>query len=104
MDAENDSKAWEPVAVALGIRIQQERERLGLTKEALAELSGLASRYLWRAENGRQNIQLSNISKIAAALGLTLSDLFAGIEQLVEHPPEKPPVKPRGPAARRPKA
>jgi len=88
------------MAVALGSRVTQERVRLGLTKEALGELSGLASRYIWRVEAGKQNIQLGNITKIAAGLGVSLSDLFAGIEALADHPLPKSPVRPRGPAAR----
>lgn len=93
-------KDWKALAVALGARVTQERERLQLTKEMLAHRSGLASRYLWRVEAGLQNIQLGNIGKIATGLGVSLSDLMKGIEHLVDHPVEKKPVKRRGPAAK----
>lgn len=93
-------KDWKALAVALGTRVTQERERLQLTKEMLGQRSGLASRYLWRVEAGMQNIQLGNIGKIASGLGVTLSDLLEGIEHLVDHPVEKRPVKRRGPAAK----
>jgi transcriptional regulator with XRE-family HTH domain len=96
-----ESKEWTAVAIALGTRVTQEREQLGLTKEALGVRSGLASRYIWRVEAGLQNLQLLNITKIAGALGITLAELFAGVEELIRQPLTKPPTRPRGPAARK---
>ena len=101
MAADGDSKDWEATAVALGTRVTQERERLKLTKEALGERSGLASRYVWRVEAGLQNIQLGNIAKLAQGLGITIAALLDGVEELVRDPAPKPITKPRGPAARR---
>lgn len=101
MNVGESTKDWTPIAIALGTRVRQERERLGLSKESLAERSGLASRYLWRVEAGRQNLQLLTISKIAAGLGLSLSELMAGVEQLMAEPVIVPPPKPRGAAANR---
>lgn len=98
MADDGGQKEWGALAVALGTRVTQERKRLGLTKQSLGERSGLAPRYLWRVEEGLQNIQLGNIGKIAEGLGLTLSDLFAGVEDLVAKPVVRPPVKRRGPA------
>lgn len=95
-----DSKEWAALAIALGTRVTQERKRLGMTKEALGTRSGLASRYVWRVEEGMQNIQLGNIGKLATGLGITLADLMNGVEHLVEHPVERPPVKRRGPVGK----
>lgn len=92
-----DTKEWKALAVALGTRVTQERERRGMTKEALGERSGLASRYIWRVEEGLQNIQLGNIGKVATGLGITLGELMTDVEKLVRHPVEKKPVKRRGP-------
>lgn len=89
------------MAVALGTRVTQERDRLKLTKEALGERSGLASRYIWRVEAGKQNIQLGTIARIAKGLDLTMAELLAGAEDLVANPVERPPAKPRGPTASR---
>lgn len=97
MSTEGEVKEWSALAVALGTRVTQERERLKITKEALGERSGLASRYIWRVEEGLQNIQLGNIGKVAAGLGLTLAELMKGVEHLVEYPAERKPVKRRGP-------
>ncbi|WP_326522929.1 helix-turn-helix domain-containing protein [Sphingomonas sp.] len=96
MTTGGEKKDWAALAIALGTRVTQERDRLGITKEALGERSGLASRYIWRVEAGMQNIQLGNIGKIATGLGLTLAELMAGIEQLVANPAERKPSRPRG--------
>ena len=98
MSAGDEKKDWGPLAIALGTRVMQERTRLGMTKEALGESSGLASRYIWRVEEGLQNIQLGNVGKIAGGLGVTLSDLMAGVEDLIANPVERVPVRRRGPA------
>ena len=100
MASEGESRDWSVIAVAVGTRVTQERERRKMTKEALGELSGLASRYIWRVEAGKQNVQLHTVSKIAAGLELTLAELLDGVEELVRNPMPKAPVRPRGPAAR----
>lgn len=101
MAEDRDSKDWVATAVAFGTRVTQERERLKLTKEALGERSGLASRYIWRVEAGLQNIQLSNIAKLAQGLGVTVGALLGGVEELVRDPAPRPATKPRRPAVRR---
>lgn len=97
MADEAESTATDPIAVAIGSRIVQERERLGLTKEDLEARSGLSSRYVWRVEVGRLNVQLRNVTKIAAGLGLIVSQLTEGNEALVESPLDRPKPKRRGP-------
>lgn len=101
MTMEDGASEWSPAAIALGTRVTRERERLGLTKEALGQRTGLASRYLWRVEAGRQNIQLGNIVKLADGLGLTLAELMTGVEDLMKSPEPKAEVKPRGVKASR---
>ena len=88
------------IAVALGYRIEQERKKQSLTKEELATRSGMASRYLWRVEAGRQNLVLKNIVAIADGLGITLAALMKGVEKLADDPPPRVAPKPRGPAAK----
>lgn len=96
MTTGGEEKEWAALAVALGTRVTQERDRLGITKEALGERSGLASRYIWRVEAGMQNIQLGSIGRIATGLGVTLAELMAGVERLVANPVERRPGRPRG--------
>ena len=87
------------IALAVGTRVEQERTARQLTKEGLAELSGLASRYLWRVEEGMQNITLKNLVAIANGLGLTLEDLLSGVEIMALNPQPRAERKPRGPGA-----
>jgi transcriptional regulator with XRE-family HTH domain len=95
MTSGGDTKEWAALAVALGTRVTQERTRLNITKEALGERSGLASRYIWRVEAGMQNIQLGNIGKLAKGLGVSLAQLMDGLEHLVENPAPRPPSRRR---------
>lgn len=100
MSDEADSTIADPVAIAIGTRITLERERLGLTKEELGTRSGLPSRYVWRVEAARVNVQLRNLSKIAIGLGLTVSELTSGLEELIRNPLNRPKPKRRGPLPR----
>jgi transcriptional regulator with XRE-family HTH domain len=88
------------LAIALGTRILQERTVRKMTKEDLAARVGLSSRYIWRLESGRLNVQLPNLARIAKGLGLTIAQLTTGIEKLVLNPVEKPPTARRGPLPR----
>lgn len=97
MKGEDESKASDPIALAIGSRLLLERERLGLTKEEVAARAGLSSRYVWRVEAGRLNIQIRNLAKIAEGLGLTVSQLTQGLEELVRDPLDRPKPKRRGP-------
>lgn len=40
----------------------------------------MSNNYAWRVEAGRQNLNLKTLSRIAFALGMTMSDLLNGIE------------------------
>ncbi len=101
MENSPESKEWTATATAVGTRVWQERELRNLTKEALAERCGLASRYIWRVEEGRQNLVLFTLAKIAQGLDMTLAELLQGVEELIRNPIPKPETKPRGPTARR---
>lgn len=99
-DPDPESIGPDAVAIAIGTRVVLEREARNLTKEELGVRTGLASRYIWRVEVGRVNIQLRNLAKIAAGLDLTVSQLTAGLEELVENPLDRPKPKRRGPRPR----
>ncbi len=60
---------------SLGERISQMRRGAGLTQIKLAQLSGLDRAYLSSIENGRQNVTIGAIYKIAVALGINLQQL-----------------------------
>jgi transcriptional regulator with XRE-family HTH domain len=62
----------------LGEILKTARERRGLSLYALAEKSGVDRGLLWRIEQGQvNNPKAENLSRIAEALGLSLTDVYA---------------------------
>jgi transcriptional regulator with XRE-family HTH domain len=52
------------------------RERAGLSQRDLCGTTGIAQAYLSQVENGRWNVGLDNIMKIAVAVGVAPHDLL----------------------------
>lgn len=69
-----------PLLPRFGVRVRAERERLGITQEDLADQTGLHRTYIGSVERGERNLGLINVHRIAVALGLSLSELVAGID------------------------
>ena len=59
-----------------GERIRELRTTKGLSQEELAFKSGVHRTYLGGIERGERNPSLRNISAIAKALGVDISELF----------------------------
>ena len=59
-----------------GLRIQEERKKLGMSQEELAFRAGMHRTYIGMIERAERNITLSNIKKLADALQLNIKDLF----------------------------
>jgi transcriptional regulator with XRE-family HTH domain len=57
------------------------RENRGLSQEKLAELAGIHRTYIGDVERGTRNIALVNMTRIAKALGTSLSRLIAEMEK-----------------------
>ncbi|USU10718.1 helix-turn-helix transcriptional regulator [Sphingomonadaceae bacterium OTU29THOMA1] len=73
--------APDPLSAAVGRRIAWCRtRRLELSPQELAQRVGVSPAYLWRVEDGRQNLTLRSVGRFAKALDLTLSELLDGIE------------------------
>lgn len=70
-------KAVQAQLDALGTVIRDERRRLKLSQEKFAEVCDLHRTYIGQIERGEKNISFENISRIAAAIGLKASVLFA---------------------------
>ena len=69
-----------PIALALqrlGVRLREVRERLGLTQEAAAELSGLHAKHLGVIEGGKTNVTVASLVALAVAYRVPLAALFA---------------------------
>ena len=65
-----------------GLAIKQRRQEIGISQEVLAERAGLHRSYIGDIERGARNLSLENIEKLANALQISISDLFAkyGVE------------------------
>ena len=66
----------------LGMRIRYLREKRGYSQLDFAVEAGINRNYLCDLEAGRRNPTLDILDKIAQALGITLEELFKGIENI----------------------
>jgi transcriptional regulator with XRE-family HTH domain len=64
----------------LGKRIRTIRQRKAWSLEELAERAGMHVTYLSSIERGHRNPTLNVIGSLAAALGVSLSELLWGVE------------------------
>jgi transcriptional regulator with XRE-family HTH domain len=63
-----------------GKNVRTYREAKKLSQEQLADLCGLHRTYISHVECGKRNVSVENIQKIAQALRVKISDLFAGTD------------------------
>lgn len=72
----------EPMAslrTALELRIKDLREERGLSQRAFAPIAGIDRNYLAHIENGKRNVSIDLIEKIANGFGITVGELFDGL-------------------------
>ena len=86
----NDQDPLEPLLKAIGERIADLRAGRGMSVAQLAEASGFARGYVWRAENGKLNCNTTTLARFAQALGVTLAKLFDGIDVEAISIPKRP--------------
>lgn len=72
----------------LGERVRASRAALGVSQETLADLCGVHWTFIGQIERGRRNLNLHNLLKIAAGLGVDPAELVRGLKP----PPSKPKV------------
>jgi len=65
------------VKAKIGLRIKEFRGQKGLSQEALAHIAELDRTYINSVENGKRNISIVNIEKIANALEVSLKEFFS---------------------------
>lgn len=63
----------------LGNRIRELRIQANLSQEKFALMINMDRTYLASVENGKRNISLENIYKIANGFHITIEELFHGI-------------------------
>ena len=66
-----------PASLALGRAIRSAREAAGYTQQSFADRIGVGYRNYGSAERGEYNRTVNTLVKVAAGLGLRLSELFA---------------------------
>jgi transcriptional regulator with XRE-family HTH domain len=70
----------ERAQVTLGVAIRAYREERELTQEALAELADLHTNYVSSVERGERNVSLFNITRLAYALKVPVSELMGCLD------------------------
>ena len=65
----------QPVLVYFGQKVCEERKKLGLSQEELANRAGVHRTYIGMIERAEKNITLKNIEKIANALNVAIGRL-----------------------------
>jgi len=69
--------------ISFGQAVRKLRLQKEMSQEKLAEIAGIHRTYVGDVERGTRNIALVNMTKIAAALGVSLSQLVLEMERLL---------------------
>lgn len=68
------------ILMTFGKAVRRLRSDRGISQEEFAELCGLHRTYISDIELGKRNVSLENIGRIAEALNMPLSELFAEVK------------------------
>ncbi len=66
----------------VGDTVRRLRAARGYSQEAFAQAARLNRAYMGGVERGQRNVGVVNLHRIAEALGMSLSDFFAEVENL----------------------
>ena len=69
---------YKELNIAIGIRIRGRREQLAYSREKLAELVGVSTRFVADVERGTVGMSLSTLKKMCEVLGLSSDFLLWG--------------------------
>ena len=64
------------ILIKFGNRVREERDKRGISQERLGELAKVHRTYSGMIERAEKNITLTNMEKIARALGFKLKNLI----------------------------
>jgi len=67
------------IRIRFGRVLRRQRQKLGVSQEAFADMCQLDRSYIGGVERGERNVALVNIEKIAKTLRLSIAQLFRGI-------------------------
>ena len=83
--------------VILGKRVREFRLKAGFSQESFADHCGLHRTYMGGVERGERNLTIESVMMIATGLGISMSELLAGIEAqaVPSKRRSKPPAKVR---------
>lgn len=73
-----------PAHAAYGLALRELRAERGLSQEGLADAADLDRTYISGIERGQRNPSLTNLLKLADALGVKVSELAARAEGITE--------------------
>ena len=77
---------------ALGEVVRAERERRGLSQEALADLTDMSRTHIGEIERGEVNVSFTSLQATADGLGLALSALIIAYERRIERTDRENPL------------
>lgn len=63
------------ILIQFGKKVRQERDKKGYSQERLGQLAKVHRTYIGMIERAEKNITLTNMEKIARALGKKVNDL-----------------------------
>ena len=78
-----------PVDVHVGKRVRHRRWMVGMTQQQLGEIVGIKFQQIQKYETGMNRISASRLWDIAAALDVSISFFFEGLETAGEDPVHK---------------
>ena len=67
------------VCLRFGKKCKQLREQMNLSQEKFALLIEMDRTYYSSIENGKRNVSIRNIEKIANGFGITMDELLKGV-------------------------
>ena len=69
-----------------GLAVRNERRKLALTQEELADQAGLHRTYVSDVERGKRNLSIQSIERLARAMNISIGALFAESEPRPDAP------------------
>jgi transcriptional regulator with XRE-family HTH domain len=66
------------IKVKIGLRIKKLREQKKISQLELSQIADLDRTYINSVENGRRNVSIVNIEKIAQSFGISIFEFFKG--------------------------